>query len=261
MSDRRPPGTAGGYDPRYYEVLARAEPRHFWFAGRLSAIEAVVAPLVRDRPDGYRVLEVGCGTGHVLAMLERVCVGGRLVGMDLLPDGLPYARRRASCPLVQGSSSAPPFSVQFDLVGLFDVVEHLADDREFLNRSRALLKPGGALVLTVPAHQRLWSVVDERAHHCRRYGEADLRALLTRSGFRVEFLTPFLGVLYPMLRISRALASRRASRDTIRDELRVVPGLNAALTAVLRWEARRFLARRRRLPVGTSLLAVARPAA
>lgn len=259
MSDRRHPDSAGGYDPRYYEVLARAESRHFWFTGRLSAIEAVVAPLVKDRPDGYRVLEVGCGTGHVLAMLERVCIGGQLVGMDLLRDGLLYARRRVSCPLVQGSSSAPPFSVQFDVVGLFDVVEHLADDGDFLVRSRAMLKPGGALVLTVPAHQALWSVVDERARHCRRYGESDLRALLTRSGYRVDFLTPLFGVLYPMLHISRALASWRASRDTILDELRVVPGLNAALAAALRWEARRFIARRRRLPVGTSLLAVARP--
>lgn len=261
MADPAGPQDAGrgGYDPRHYEVLVAAEDRHFWFEGRLRAIEAVVAPLVASWADGYRVLEIGCGTGQVLALLERVCAGGTVVGMDLLWDGLPYARRRTSCPLVRASSTSPPFRVRFDLIGLFDVVEHLDDDAGFLKRSRSLLTPRGALVITVPAHRALWSVVDERAHHCRRYDEEDLRALLTRCGYRIEFLSPFLGSLYPLMRLSRRLPGRRRSDDPLRDELRVVPGVNAALTWILRWEARRFLARRRRMPLGASLIAVARP--
>ena len=95
---------SGGYDPGYYEALWAAEDEHFWFSGRARAIEAVVAPLVAALPTPYRVLEIGCGTGHVLAMLERVCADGHVVGMDLfraILDALRSRRpvRRARAPV------------------------------------------------------------------------------------------------------------------------------------------------------------------
>jgi len=253
------PDRSGGYDPLHYETLSAAQDRHFWFAGRLQAIEAALAPVVSTLPDGYRVLEVGCGTGHVLAMLERLCAGGHVVGMDLLWEGLPYARRRTGCPLVQGTIAGSPFAVRFDVIGLFDVVEHVADDTGFLAQHRALLTTGGALMLTVPAHQALWSTLDEQARHCRRYSEDSLRALLERSGYRVDYLTQFMGSLYPLMWLSRQRPRWRRPADPLKEELRIVPGLNAVLAAILRWEARRFIARGRRLPIGTSLLAMARP--
>ena len=252
------PERRGGYDPRHYEQLAAVEDRHFWFTGRLRAIEATIAPLVTMLPGGCRVLEVGCGTGQVLQMLERLCPHGLVVGMDLLREGLPHARRRTAGRIVQGSSTVSPFSAPFDLIGLFDVVEHIDDDEDFLRRTGALLAPGGRLVVTVPAYRRLWSAVDERALHCRRYEHEELRMRLAGAGFVVEYLTPFLTTLYPLMRVSRVLSRWRDTGDPMRQELRVVPGLNGILEVLLALEARWLLARRRRLPVGTSLIAVAR---
>ena len=103
------------------------------------------------------------------------------------------------------------------------------------------------------------AMCDERAMHCRRYDEDGLRTLLERSGYRVEYLTQFLGSLYPLMWLSRHLLRWRRADDPLQEELRIRPGVNAALTAILSWEARQFIARRRRLPIGTSRLAMARP--
>lgn len=263
MSDRSPsrnPATrAGGYDPGHYEHLVAVEDEHFWFAGRAKAIEEVVRPLVAELAPGYRVLEIGCGTGHVLHMLERICGKGRLVGMDLFHEGLLHARRRCSCSLLQASSAAPPFSTRFDLVGMFDVLEHLQEDRRFLESAHRLLTPQGALLVTVPAHQSLWSAFDERSDHCRRYEAPDLDRLLNAAGYHVEYLTQFMASIFPLVWASRRLARWNANADPVQSELRIRPVLNSTLRWLLEHEARVFVQRRRQLPIGTSLLALARP--
>ena len=155
------------YDPYYFAPLAAIEDRHFWFRARNRTLAALLARLTAPLADGYRVLEVGCGTGNVLRVLEQTCRRGLVVGMDLYGEGLTFARGRTHCPLVRGDMSHPPFEARFDLIGLFDVLEHLADDRRVLRDVRAMLAPGGRLVLTVPAHPELWSYFDEeigRAH-------------------------------------------------------------------------------------------------
>lgn len=101
---------------------------------------------------GYRVLNVGCGTGKELRMLEQACPNGVVVGMDLFIEGLHYARQRTSCSLIQGDIHKPPFDTQFNLIVLFDVLEHLPDDVHVLYKLNAMLAPAGALLLTVPAH-------------------------------------------------------------------------------------------------------------
>jgi SAM-dependent methyltransferase len=251
----------GGYDPAYYRHLADAEDEHFWFAARLTVIEQAIAPIVAAFEPEYRVLEIGCGTGQVLRLLERVCTAGRVVGMDLFHEGLLYARRGCRCGVVQASSDAPPFSTRFDLVGLFDVLEHLPQDGAFLERTRELLTPRGALLLTVPAHPSLWSGFDEQSHHCRRYEPRHLDRLLEDAGFRVEYLTPFMAASFPLVWASRRFAGHRADRDHVRAELRIRPLVNPVLRWILEREARLIVPRRWRLPFGTSLLAIARPAA
>ena len=255
-----------GYDPSHFEALFEVEDRHFWFRARNVALSAVVEGLVAGLARGYRVLEVGCGDGNTLRMLETACSGATLVGMDLFAQGLRYARRRTRAPLVRGRMEQPPFNVRFHLVGLFDVLEHLEDDRAALARLRELVEPGGALVLTVPGHRKLWSRFDEEAHHCRRYEPPDLLARLTEAGFQVEYLTWFMVVLYPLARVGRKASDviRRAGKrlgrpegSAVATEIRVRPGINGVLAAILSQEGR-LLRRRWRLPFGTSLLAVAR---
>ena len=144
-----------GYDPNQFSALFEVENRHFWFGARNIALKTVIEGLTAQLEHGYRVLEVGCGTGNTLCMLEAACPGANLViGMDPFDEGLQFARRRTCLPLVRGRVEDAPFRARFDLVGMFDVLEHLEDDAAALRRVRALVKPDGFLVVTVPAHMR-----------------------------------------------------------------------------------------------------------
>ena len=255
-----------GYNPAHFKALFEVEDRHFWFRARNRALSAVISPIAAAFPLRCRILEVGCGDGNTLRMLEESCPGAAVVGMDLFAEGLEYARQRTRAPLVRGRMEQPPFGVRFHIVGLFDVLEHLEDDRLALARLHDLVEPGGALVLTVPAHQKLWSRFDEEAHHCRRYEADVLEARLAEAGFETEYLTLFMASLYPLARVGRRISDviRRAKHrlgrpegSAVADELRVRPLINGALAVLLSPEAK-ALARRRVLPLGTSLLAVAR---
>jgi SAM-dependent methyltransferase len=254
------------YDPTFFTQLFAIEDRHFWFQARNRVIGTVVDQLTRPLPTGYRVLEVGCGTGNVLRLLERRCRRGTVVGMDLFAEGLHYARQRTTCGLVQGDVRTPPFGPVFDLIGLFDVLEHLPDDRQILGDLHRMLVPGGHLLVTVPAHRALWSYFDEAAHHRRRYAAPDLRRKLVAAGYRVDYLTQYMALLFPLVWAGRRLAAltdggrtRPTAADAARltrQEFRITPGVNEVLTALLAPETR-LIARRRVLPLGTSLLAVA----
>src|SRR2546421_11627389 len=115
--------------PDFAPQLFDAEDRHFWFRARNTVIGRVVGGLVQGLRPGYRVLEVGCGNGNVLRVLERVCADGEVVGMDLVEEKLTFARRRTRCTLRQGDLYRLPDEEPFDLIGMFDVLEHLPDDR------------------------------------------------------------------------------------------------------------------------------------
>lgn len=255
------PASTQGFNPDYFALLHEVEQRHFWFRARNRAIASVLRGL--DLPKASRVVEVGCGTGNALSQIHSVFPSGILVGVDRFGEGLRFARTRVSCSLVQADMNALPFDSGFDAVCLLDVVEHLADDIDALRVARGLLAENGTLLLTVPAEPSLWSYFDEAAGHQRRYTAAELRARLEQAGFRVEYITHFMTALYPLVRFVRAgrknrgrIAAEERDARTVR-EFRVVPVINACLEALL-WPECAFLRRRRALPFGTSLLAVAR---
>ena len=128
------------YDQAYFEPLFAIEDRHFWFRARNRVIATVVGQITANLVPGYRVLEVGCGTGNnVLRVLEKGCKNGVVIGMDLFAEGLQYAQERTSCLLVQGDIQSPPFSIQFDMIGLFDMLEHLPDDMRVLHHLHTML--------------------------------------------------------------------------------------------------------------------------
>jgi SAM-dependent methyltransferase len=250
---------ARGFDPEFFDRLVEVEDRHFWFRARNRVLDAAIRRVTRSLPDGYRALEIGCGTGNVLRVLERACDRGTVVGMDLFAEGLRHARRRVSCPLVRGDVQRPPFAQPFELIGLFDVLEHLPDDAGMLRSLRALLAPGGRLVLTVPAYRSLWSHFDEAVGHQRRYSPGALEHRLEEAGFGVDYLTPYMAAIFPLVWLGRRAAGwlGRGRPSTDLYDLRVPRFGNEILLSLLKPEAR-LVARRRRLPLGTSILAVAR---
>ncbi|NJN67665.1 MAG: class I SAM-dependent methyltransferase [Chloroflexaceae bacterium] len=256
------------YDPVFFDSLFAVEDHHFWFRARNHLIAAVLSRLVADLSPGYRVLEVGCGTGNTLRVLEQVCSDGHVMGMDLFREGMPFARQRVACPLVQGDMQQPPFRAGFEVIGLFDVLEHLPDDRQVLRDLHAMLAPGGTLFLTVPAYPSLWSYFDEASCHYRRYGPAELARKLEDTGYRVAHLTPYMASLFPLVWVGRRVASlmkrdpaptRERTHELARNELRIVPLVNEVLSWVLTWEVR-LVARGWVLPFGASVVGVAQKA-
>jgi len=252
------------YDPHFFSPLFAAEDRHFWFQSRNQVIGEMARQITGGLAPGYMALEVGCGTGNVLRVLEDACSTGSVTGMDLFPEGLRYARQRTDCPLVAGDMLTPPFNDgRFALIGLFDVLEHLSDDDKVLRHLAKMLSADGALLLTVPAYPQLWSYFDEAAHHCRRYRPADLEERLVGAGYCVEYLTPYMATLFPLIWATRKLGSRAGQhsqedlREMVSSDLRIVPGLNGMLRWWLAGELP-LIRRRWQLPFGTSLLAVAR---
>lgn len=254
---------SGGYDPSFFEQLASVEDHHFWFQARNRLIFELVNRISSGLKPGYLVLEPGCGTGNVLRVLQKACPEGVVVGLELWFDGLRHAQRRSDALVVQGDIRYSPFGKQFDLIGMFDVLEHIQEDQETLLSLWKLLAPGGRLLLTVPAHQFLWSYFDEAAHHCRRYSAVELRKKLTAAGFEVEFQSQFMACIFPIVWIFRKISGLRQkpnstdARKLASEEFRLVPIANGILALLLRLEAR-WLARGHLLPIGTSFVVIAR---
>lgn len=257
-----PPTTT--YDPKYFEPLFAAEERHFWFRSRNAILERIITRLVKAKPNGFRILEAGCGTGYVLRMLEKVCSKGLVAGMDLFSDGLRFAGRRVSVPLIQGDMLHPPFNDELDFICMFDVLEHLPDDLAILTSVHKLLRKEGRLLLTVPADPELWSYFDVASHHYRRYTLESLQSAMEKAGFEVDFISPYMMSIYPMVWLTRRLTGQGTAglesdhalvEKKSMDELKIIPVINEILTLILSLEGA-FLAAGKRLPAGTSLLAV-----
>ena len=257
---------SAGFDPEYFDKLFRIEDRHFWFRARNAAITSVLRGAVSGLEPGYRVLEVGCGTGNVLRVIENACPKGHVFGLDLFLEGLSRARHRLCCSLVQGDIRSAPFVASVDVVGVFDVLEHLDDDEGALFALKKLLRPGGLLLLTVPASPGLWSYFDEISCHRRRYDEADLSRKVEDAGFRVLYTTPYMAILYPVVWLTRRINSlvhrrrdlpKKARNEALAEhDLQVFPGVNGFMHGILRFETL-SLRKRYRLPFGASLLMLA----
>jgi SAM-dependent methyltransferase len=242
-----------GFDASRFEVLARVERRHFWFVSRSRLI---VWALRRHFPGARSLLEIGCGTGNVLAAIARTGALPRLVGSEAHAAGLAFAARRApAAELMQMDARRIPFRDEFDVVGAFDVIEHVAEDGEVLREMYAACRPGGGILLTVPQHEWLWSRRDERAGHRRRYRRAALLARLAAAGFVRPWATSFVTLLLPLMALSRL---RQKSSRGLEESGELEPGrlANGLLGAAMALE-RGLIAAGLPLPAGGSLLALA----
>lgn len=238
--------------PAYYEL----EGRHWWFLGRRELFTALLEQRVpgADRP--VRLLDFGCGTGAFLADLDRF---GSVRAVDADPSAVSFCHARGRTEVEQVPAGAPlPFEDgAFDVVTTLDVIEHVDDDVGALRELHRVLRPGGLLLVAVPAFMFLWGKQDEVSHHRRRYTARTLRRPLGQAGFAVDRMTYFNTLLFPAIAAVRV--GRRVLRAPGREQSDFELGperLNGALAALFRAEAR--LVARRDLPFGVSLLALAR---
>jgi SAM-dependent methyltransferase len=243
-------------DPKNFDELARLEAGYFWFVARS---ELIIGLANKFFPGARRFLEIGCGTGAVLREMAGSRHWDRLVGSELHPSGLVHARGRlpSEVEFVQMDARNVPGVAVFDLIGAFDVIEHIADDEAVLRGMRAATQAGGGTIITVPQHPWLWSNADDLAYHQRRYRRRELETKLLRSGFEISFSSSFTALLLPLMAASR-LISRGVQRDTDDfREFRLNRHINNAFTAVLRAEVRMTLAGWQ-WPAGGSRVVVAR---
>jgi SAM-dependent methyltransferase len=234
-----------------YRQMAELDQRHWWYCARRQ----VLAELIRREampPSEARVLEIGCGTGHNLAMLAQF---GTVDALELDDEARTVAERRLgravlSAPLPELAGIADR---QYDLIAALDVIEHVEDDQAALAAVATKLRPTGKFVITVPAHQWMWSAHDVVNHHKRRYSKAALRRLIEASPLKLEKLGYFNSLLFP-LAVAERFASKLRGREDADLKLPSAP-LNAALEAVFSVE--RHFVGRLPLPPGLSLFAVA----
>jgi SAM-dependent methyltransferase len=238
-----------------FRLLDTIEDDHWWFVGK----RLILAALLEADPGRGRLLDLGCGTGGVLREVapRRACVG-----LDRSALALRVCRRKGNRGLARGDLAALPFAAaSFDTVLALDVIEHLDDDVAFLRRAAGLVAPGGRLLVAVPAFQILWSRHDETLEHRRRYRASQLEAALRAAGLRVERTTYTNFFVFPVAALWRILSYRLGlGRLAPRHDFWPVPRLvNALLVRLYALEAR--LLRRLDLPVGVSVVCVARPEA
>jgi SAM-dependent methyltransferase len=234
-----------------YEIMADVDQRHWWYVARRKIIAALIRRDIRP-PANAEILELGCGTGHNLAMLGEF---GHVDALELDDEARSVAEKRLgrqvrSAPLPE-LAGVP--ERHYDLIGAFDVIEHIDDDTAALASIATKLKPGGKFILTVPAHRWMWSAHDVVNHHKRRYSKRSLRKLVESSPLKLEAIGYFNSLLFPV-----AVAERLSSKLRGKDEadLNMPPALlNAALEKV--FAAERHLVGRLPFPPGLSLFAVA----
>jgi SAM-dependent methyltransferase len=244
-------------DAATYEIEARLERTHWWFQGRRRILDRLLGRLDPPLPPHARALDVGCGTGANGPVLSARATFS--VGLDAspVPLGLSGTDQRGHSSRVRGDATALPFpDDSFDLVVALDVLEHLDDDAAGARELHRVLRPGGALVIFVPALPLLWGLQDDVSHHRRRYQRSQLRDLVAGAGLRVERLTFFNSLLFPPILAARLLMRVRPPKNMKSENEVGGPLSNVLLGAVFGAEAP--LLDRIDFPVGVSLACLAR---
>jgi len=246
-----------GFREEFFGELAQLEAGSFWFRARSALI---IWAMKRYLPDSRSFLEIGCGTGFVLRDIRIAFPAAELTGSEIFTAGLGFAAKRVpSARFYQMDARSIPFRDEFDVIGAFDVLEHIDEDERVMAEVARALRPGGGFVVTVPQHPALWSRQDEHAAHVRRYTGTELRRKVEAAGFDVVRMTSFVSLLLPVMFASRLLirGDHEGSELEAMDAVRLPRWVNRALEAVMSIE-RAMIRRGISFPAGGSLLLVAR---
>jgi SAM-dependent methyltransferase len=233
-----------------YDLMWRLSDSHWWYRARRRIVSEIIMRVV---PPSGDIIDYGAGTGGTAAALKEL--GYKVVAADISEDTLEACRVRGLATVNLKKESLRSSSADCVLAG--DVLEHVHDDVALLFSLRQALRPGGVLVVTVPAYQFLWSGEDYVSEHLRRYTRKTLLQRLDLAGFRVVWCSYFNTLLFPIIalvRITNRLLFPRAMYRS--DVVALAEWKNEILSRV--FECERHLLRTMRLPVGASLLAVAR---
>ena len=236
-----------------YDRMAAHDSTHWWYRARRDILSDYLTRY-GNLPKSARILEIGCGTGHNLPMLARF---GEVDAIEIDPAARRIAGERLGKPVGDAPLPDLPGVARgaYDLVAVLDVVEHIEDDVAALKGMASLLKPGGKILIAVPAHQWMWSAHDVVNHHHRRYSKASLAKAIDAAGLKPAKLTYFNSLLFPLAAAAR-IAGRLTGRDDSDDSPPAKP-LNALFERIFRLE--RHAVGRVPLTPGVSIVTLAEP--
>ena len=243
-------------DPSEYAKMCRLEEANWWYLGRRDLVLKMAARFdngLSGKP--LRILDAGCGTGMILKYLQIL---GDVYGLDISKDALIFSRNRGLPSLICGSADKLPFKDElFDLVLALDVIEHIDEDLSAVRELNRVLKPGGRLILTVPAFQFLWTNHDLALHHKRRYTRSGILSILRLGGFENEKATYWNFFLFLPVATIRLLKRFHRSGDEMQTDLAELPfhlnGLLQELIGIENWIIEQI-----DLPVGVSVMCICR---
>ena len=245
-----------GFESKFFEQLSEAESDNFWF---ISRNQLLIWCLKKYFPLAKNFFEIGCGTGFVLSAIEKnISAIHHLYGSDMYTDGLAFAASRLkSASFFQMDARNIPARNEYDVIGIFDVLEHIEEDEMVLTQIHQALKPGGGLIITVPHHQFLWSEQDVYSHHVRRYSTKELETKVTNAGFKVIRKTSFVSLLLPLMLYSRLKVKNKTYTEAdTHKELKLPPFINSLLKKIMQFEIA-FIKYGLNFPFGGSLLLIA----
>ena len=235
-----------------YDRMAAHDSHHWWYRARRDILADYVTREAK-LPANARILEIGCGTGHNLPMLAQF---GEVDAIEIDEAARDIASVRLGKPV--GEAPLPELTGvergAYAMVAVLDVVEHIEDDVGALKAMAECLKPGGAILIAVPAHQWMWSAHDVVNHHKRRYSKATLDAAIKQAGLKHNGLSWFNSLLFPAA-VAARLAGKLMSKDDS-DDSPPPKLLNTIFEKVFRVE--RHLVGRVPLTPGLSILTLAR---
>jgi SAM-dependent methyltransferase len=248
------------YPEAGFAVTAAIEAGSFWCRSRNRVLHDLIERFT-DRGRRLTMLEIGCGIGGVVAELRRL--GHlQLTAAEVSIEGLRFARTRfPDVEFIQLDATAIPFHADFDIIGAFDVLEHIEADQRVMRGVHDALRPEGLFVITVPQYPWMWSELDETVRHKRRYRRSELVGKLRQAGFDVLFCSSFVTALFPAMLASRVLTRRkragRSDREKFAEQVTFSPLVNRVCDAIMRFDEAALRAGIS-LPFGGSLVAVAR---
>lgn len=242
------------FDADNFKELLKLEPDSFWFNARNNLITWAIQ---RYFPYAKSLLEIGCGTGFVLSSIEKKFQDLDTYGSEVHIEGLNIASKRLiRSTLFQMDARNVPFANEFDVIGAFDLLEHIKDDKVVLKEMYKSLKDGGGIILTVPHHPFLWSKLDEVGHHFRRYRMNELKQRVKSCGFHVKRVTSFVSLLLPIIMLSRLRWKKSIGMYDYVSEFKIGALVNFCLRSVLDLE--HFMIKLGiSFPLGSSLLLIA----
>lgn len=244
------------FDSNLFSTLEGASDKHFWYLGRRLVIYNMIKSFYNK---DMKMLEMGCGVGGVAKYLYHKEID--IEASDIYLNVLKMLKEKLDIKCYQLDATNIPFEEQYDIIGIFDVLEHIDNDDNVLENINYALKKNGRIVITVPALKFLWSYCDNVAKHKRRYMKKMLKEKLEEVGFHVEKISYMFCFLSPIFILGRLAGNfftkySKQKVSLVENELKIIPVLNTIFNYVMKIES--YIIKHVNLPFGTSLIVVAR---